>query len=241
MEESKFDLEYAALMDEIDEEVGIRSISTKGWFEKHFDKLQTLIDRYKHNPALAKKRGDNAVTQIRRLASLDGIYMQNGEPLSSGYITQTMSEIRKKKSRVESTPLPTDPHARARYQLTGERAVSKRPGKTSVQPVIATTPAVAVRPEPIKELVPETLIRLEKEKNAGAIRSGWTGQDEFFLMEVLYVQYKDKKGSHLNPKFWKIVESPDFQFSSSRYKDILSVLKQKLHNSGLWDQYKDLS
>ncbi|WP_175888211.1 hypothetical protein [Burkholderia contaminans] len=238
MEESKFDLEFAALMAEIDEEVGIRSISTKGWFEKHFDKLQTLIDRYKHNPALAKKRGDNAVTQIRRLAALDGIYMQNGEPLSSGYITQTMSEVRKKREKAVATPLPTDPHARARYQLTGERGAAKK--VKSAPEVVVAPPAVAVRPEAIKENVQDTLTRLEKEK-FGAVRSGWTGQDEFFLMEVLYVQYLEKKDNFLNAKFWKTVEALDFQFSSTRYRDLLPVLKQKLVNSKLWDQYKDLS
>ena len=33
--------------------------------------------------------------------------MQNGEPLSSGYISQTMSEVRKRKAR--KLELPTQP------------------------------------------------------------------------------------------------------------------------------------
>ena len=195
MEVSNFDLEYEAIMAELDDEVGVRSFSTKSWFEKNYEKLQNIIDRYKHNPALSKKRGDNAVTLIRRLASLDGIYMQNGEPLSSGYISQTMSEVRKRKARKLGTPPhPTSVRAAAKLEITGGRV---RPGKASASASSSTvvevaTQSKAVNPDPIVEDIRVAQARYDKEKLSRE-KLYFLGEDRYILMEVFYPCYLEQR------------------------------------------------
>ncbi len=154
-----------------------------------------------------------------------------------------MSEVRRERSGIKKeVPAPTSAHANALQKVNAARGVvTTRPGMTVPKvEEVAEVKSSYVRPARIEEMVNESTDRLAKELKLG-LNAPWSGQDEFFLMYILYEEgYLKTKRSATNPNFWKDIKSSDYKFMMSTYREAARTIEQKLKKLGIFEHYEEM-
>jgi hypothetical protein len=212
-------------------------------FRANYHKLEELVNAKKLDSHKLHGVDENigraliyktSYLEIQEILTAKGILQLDGKPVSTDLIGQYMSKVGREKGVRKSCakPTPTNPAVLARMKVGGTQPVV--PGRASTPEV----KGVWSRPEQVRETVDVSVERLRREKREGL--KPWSGEDEFFLMRILYEKnYLSKPKLTNNPNFWNDIVMPNYDFKPE-YREVAKYLEEKLRKEGVFELYKDM-
>lgn len=233
-----FSAEIDALIDEKQKDCVDNADNLKNVFRKNFDSFEKLVNFYKTNKKYALKNGESAYAKIQEMLTARGLTTVSGEPVSLSAIGNYMNAVRNERAgrkRSRADVQATSPHVLARQRVAAVSGETYRSKPETVAQTVVTQPGRFVAPEPVKEMANDSVDRLAREAKGGFVE-GWTGQDEYFLMIILYENgyVEHKKRAFVNGTFWDEIKNSNYKFKSERYRDAARNLEMKLKKLGLW-------
>lgn len=233
-----FSAEVDALLQEKQRECLDNAETLMDIFRKNYDSFEKVVDFYKRNKKFAKRSGESAYSRIQSMLLSKGVTAISGDPVSLSAIGNYMNSVRnermgKKRSRAEVAA--TSPHVLARQRVA---AISREPACAKLTVQVAEIPGKFVAPEPVQEMVTDSVARLAREEREGFV-VGWSGQDEYFLMNVLFKGYEEYKSKTFDTDcFWNDIKKVSYKFKSETYRPAARSLEMKLKKHGLWQHYE---
>lgn len=211
-------------------------------FRDCYDVFQDKLDNYEVNRRLAKRTGRSGLKEIQKLLIAAGVFRESdGMPLELGHISSLMNKVRAEKNILNSKnvkPSPPNPteKAFAKHKLMSGGVVPSLP-ESMPTPVVISAPYV--RPKAVS--FSNAGIKMREYIDAMKLDAPWTAVDEFFLVEILFMEEFKSKNLHvINGTFWTEMKSSTFTFSSDQYRSASQMIEERLKRLRIWEHYKDM-